>query len=403
VTQVGKTAATGYVKSSAAVGATTVKVTYTSVCKMGGSSSPVTTGCFDATTGSLSVPGVVIGSPSALTNKYRSLAGFSTAAQAKMKGQEFYAPYRAYYNKGDYAHQYVMAALKGNGIRADSATFADKPAISRIECAKKGSAYLNVWMYAIREMEDAIMDCTSGCINCNDDPVHAWDEMVAFYAGSLEGTAGSTSGKLLYRLAEKRCANFGTCTGASGKSAVNEKVVAQSNLGQKALVQGKCVDVITIKRRIVALISVPLLQGALRYAYKVDQMNGSHKELAEGAVFSAAILPLVAGCSSTAAKLISDNMKIDSSAPMKAGFTAVKQAFESTYSCMGVTCADVGGLILSGSTYYPMASPCVVIVPGASQTNGTNKNNAGVASSASGCYLSVAACLLACFIVDLMK
>jgi len=132
-------------------------------------------------------------------------------------------------------------------------------------------------------------------------------------------------------------------------------------------------------------------------------MNGSHKELAEGAVFSAAILPLVAGCSSTAAKLISDNMKIDSAAPMKSGFTAVKQAFESTYSCMGVTCADVGGLILSGSTYYPMASPCVVIVPGASQTNGTTKNNAGVASSASGCYLSVAACLLACFIVDLMK
>jgi len=220
---------------------------------------------------------------------------------------------------------------------------------------------------------------------------------VAFYAGSLEGVSGSTSGKLLYRLAEKRCTNFGTCTGANDKSAVNAHVVAQSILGQTALVEGKCIEVIPIKRRIAALMSVPLVQGALRYAYKVDQMNGSHKELAEGAVFSAAILPLVAQCNSSAAKLISNNMKIDSSAPMQSGFTAVKQAFEATYACMDITCADVGGLILEGSTYYPMASPCMDSVPSAGQTTG------GVTSSASGCQLSLAACLLVCYIVGLMK
>ena len=93
-------------------------------------------------------------------------------------------------------------------------------------------------MYVIREMEDAIVDCTSGCINCNDDPVHAWDEGVAFYAGSLEGDAGSSSGKLLYRLAEKRCANFGTCSGAGGRSAVNIQIVTQFLLGKVALSQG---------------------------------------------------------------------------------------------------------------------------------------------------------------------
>ena len=57
--------------------------------------------------------------------------------------------------------------------------------------------------------------------------VHAWDEGVAFYTGSLEGAAygGNSAGKLLYRLAEKRCANFGTCgasgAGAAGTSQVN--------------------------------------------------------------------------------------------------------------------------------------------------------------------------------------
>jgi len=386
VTQAGNAAAKGYVKSSAAVGATTLKVTHSSMCKKGGSSSPVITDCFKVA-GILTVGGAAIGSPSALTNKYRTLAGFSTAAQAKMAGQEFYAAYKAYYPTGDYADKFVTAALAG------TAPFVGKDAVTRVECAKKGSAYQNVWMYVIREMEDAIMDCTSGCINCNDDPVHAWDEYVAFYAGSLEGPSGSDSGKLVYRLAEKRCKNFGTCTGAGGKSAVNTDIVAQSTLGKLALTGGRCVEVIPIKRRIVALMSVPLVQGALRYAYKVNKMAGGSKEIAEGAAFSAAILPLVAQCSASAAKLISDNMKIDATSPMKSGFAAVKKAFESTYACMHITCKDVGGLILTGSTYYPETSPCVdsvMVAPGS------------VTSSSSGCYVSLVACLFLYSIVDLM-
>ena len=110
---------------------------------------------------------------------------------------------------------------------------------------KKGSAYMNVWMYAIREFEDAIDDCTSCTSNCNSfsinsGSVHAWDEGVAFYTGSLEGTAdgGSSAGKLLYRLAEKRCANFGTC-GECGDEACGTAMV---NLELFQLGVAKCVD-----------------------------------------------------------------------------------------------------------------------------------------------------------------
>jgi len=85
VTQASNAGATGYVKSSAAASATTLKVSYTSTCKMGGSSSPITTGCFN-NAGSLTVGGVVIGSPSALTNKYRTLAGFSTGGDDSGEG-----------------------------------------------------------------------------------------------------------------------------------------------------------------------------------------------------------------------------------------------------------------------------------------------------------------------------
>merc|ERR1712232_713387 len=99
--------------------------------------------------------------------------------------------------------------------------------------------------------------------------------------------------------------------------------------------------------------------GSLRYAYKSAQLNGkTPKNLAEGAVFAAAVLPLINSCSTAAAKTISDNMKIDSADPMGAGYAAVKSAFESTYSCLGITCAQVGGILLNDDNYVEGGEPC---------------------------------------------
>jgi hypothetical protein len=347
----------GKMKDAAVTGATKIKVTYTSVCRDGGLATKDVSGCFN-TGGPITIGGVDVGAPTAVKNKYRTLAGFSTAWEKKMTGQVYFEQYKAYFDsKGDYAHRRVMAALEKTGVCSgcdDSA---------RVQIAKKTSNYMNVWMYVIREFEDAIDDCQAGCIDCNDDPVHAWDEGVAFYAGSLEGTDGSGSGKMCHNLADKRCSNFNTCTAADGKSAVNEALLHEFKTGQAKLQQGKCGDIRPIITRIVELMSVPLVQGSLRYAYRVGELQGQgdSKLVAEGAAFSAAILPRVHACDASAAKVIADNMDIDSgSTPMsKGGFAAVKTAFVSTYKCLGITCVDVGGLIVSGTTYHEGAEPCV--------------------------------------------
>merc|ERR1719428_1115921 len=345
--------ATGKVKSDAVQGATDLVVSYSSTCKVGGSSTQIATGCF-VTTAAVKAGDKDIGQPTAVVNKYRTLAGFSTAALAKMKGQPFYVPYRAYYTHGDYADRYVTAALDGTGA------FKNQPEAARIQGAKKGSAYMNVWMYVIREMEDAMWDCKSGCLKCNDDPVHAWDEGVAFYSGSLEGHDGSGSGKLLYALADKRCANFGTCQSGTKNSKVNAAIIEQFNLGKAALDGGKCADLRPITDRIVQLMSIPLVQGSLRYAYKVGKLGEGDKARAEGAAFSAAILPRVAKCDAEAAKIISGDMNIDATKAMGSGFVKVKKAFESTYKCMGFKCEDVGGLLEAGTKYFKDAEPCKV-------------------------------------------
>merc|ERR1711904_231122 len=348
------TVAVGKMKSTASAGATMITVSYSSVCKEGGLDTKDVSGCFTAGGGAITVGGVEIGSPTAVVNKYRTLAGFSTAAEKKMTGQEYFDIYKAYFGAGDYGHQRVLAALDKIGI----CSACDDDA--RIQIAKKTSAYMNVWMYVIREFEDAIADCKAGCIDCNDDPVHAWDEGVAFYTGSLEGTDGSGSGKMIHALADKRCKNYGTCTAANGGSQVNEALFELFTKGKVALQQGKCSDIPPLKKMIVELMSVPLVQGSLRYAYKVANLQGASKEKAEGAAFSAAILPRIHKCDAAAAKIISDNMNMEiaESARMSAGYAAVKTAFEKTYKCLGMTCAHVGGLIMEGTTHYEKAEPC---------------------------------------------
>jgi hypothetical protein len=324
----------------------------------------------------------------------RTLQGFSTKAQAVMaecpvdttvdyeNGCPYtsYAPYYAYYGDYSYADTIVSAALDGTAITGftnGNFDLSAAPDVVRKEFTKKGTAYMNAWMYVIREFEDAIDDCTVGDLTANalsSGPVHAWDEGVAFYAGSLmvydDLLAGNLptlddKGKLAYTLANKRCMNFLTC-GPGGDSKIGE---AKANidlfqlfqLGQYELLAGNCAKVVPIKNNIVKKMTVPLVQGTLRYAYKVNHLSGADKEKAEGGIFAMAVLPQVHACSPTAAETILTNMKWGAAST---DFMAVKAAFEGCYESMGITCADVGGLWNSATgAYYADngadASPCV--------------------------------------------
>ena len=93
------------------------------------------------------------------------------------------------YTKGtsDYADKWVQAAFEGGktSFVNGNADFSQYTMEGREQIIKKGTAYMNVFMYVYREFVDALDDCKRDCIDCNDDPVHAWDEGVCFYTGSL--------------------------------------------------------------------------------------------------------------------------------------------------------------------------------------------------------------------------
>mmetsp|Transcript_19089 Transcript_19089/g.37919 ORF Transcript_19089/g.37919 Transcript_19089/m.37919 type:complete len:502 (+) Transcript_19089:223-1728(+) len=347
-------------------------------CQVGKLTEPNTDGCFESS-GDLSIGGVNYGytyDVSTDNDNGRTIQGFSESAEAKMHTctncpYAEYNKYYKYYGEFDYANQWVLAALDGTStyFKNGNADFSKYDFEGREQAVKKGTAYMAVYMYVIRELEDAVDDCNNGCIDCNDDPVHAWDEAVAFYTGS-------TSDQLLYALADKRCINFKTC-GTEGSessimtSKVNYDIFGQFALGQQSLLEGDCPAVKVAAKRITDLMAVPLIQGTIRYAYKVDVKMGEEVEKAEGATFAAAVLPRVHDCSAVDAKTIYDNMRVN--AP-DTNFAAVKTAFENNYECMNIKCNDVGGLY-SVAAYSEGAEPCSDVGAMGSPNDGSSGAN----------------------------
>ena len=151
-----------------------------------------------------------------------------------------------------------------------------------------------------------------------------------------------------------------------GISQVNHELFEAGGLfpqGRDLLLEGKCSEVRAVVDQIVSLMTVPLVQGTLRYAWKVGQIGGvdnkltdqSAKNAAEGSTFAAAVLPLVHACDAAAAETVRDHMKFGAAvydkttgafvSGTKPDTSAVKAALESTYTCLGITCAHVGGLL----------------------------------------------------------
>ena len=83
-----------------------------------------------------------------------------------------------------------------------------------------------------------------------------------------------------YTLAEKRCQNFGTCSGTNilhngghveadgGIANVNLELLKLYNRGADLLTLGQCDAVATVVREMEVQMTIPNIQGMLRYAYK---------------------------------------------------------------------------------------------------------------------------------------
>jgi hypothetical protein len=219
-----------------------------------------------------------------------------------------------------------------------------------------------VWMYVIRELEHSIYLCKTG--DCGEKSClgkAAVDEAVAFYEGSLEGFHGEGDGVLLYNLADKRAAQFKTA-GRNGDSVlgtakVNYDLLELLESASAHIASADCQSVRGNTTKIVRVMTIPLIQGTLRYIYLTEIEEGATPEKldAEHAIFAACVLPFVAACNTADADKIYEHTKTGA---VRTDFQVVKTAFENNYECMGITGADIGGLWNPDmNTYFEGAEP----------------------------------------------
>ena len=413
------------------VAGSTLKIEYTvpqaqedahAFCRVGGlpPAKQITDGCFDPSQ-PLTFSGGQSITPTSITNSPagRTLREFSTTAGTKMRTgcsncpmpvfQEFYD----FYGNDDYGDKYVLGVLgtPGNGYEPGSAgtarhnsDFSDLLGKSdhkaRYELIEKFIMHLNVWMYAYRMLNAAYGQCTPNCIACNDGAVRTWDGAVAFYTGSLEGERGGLErGVFPHNQADKRCSNFKTCgpegDSASGTAKANHEMFRLMSSGQSNLLMGACEELPPIISQIVSQMTIPFIQGTLRYA-EISSRTGAQapenldKAQAEGVAFAALAAPRIAACPNGGAEdaeIIWSNMAYGASVP---DYVAVKQAFERHYSCLNITCKDIGGMWKNGA-YLANSDPCVDPDP-----KGALLSNEAIVGVIIGAGAAVCMCILAC-------
>jgi hypothetical protein len=237
----------------------------------------------------------------------------------------------------------------------------------------KGTAFLTILMTAIGKLERSLVNCEIGCFDdqCKEDAVHFLDEAVAYYTGSLLATnsAENSTGVLFFSLADNRAHNFRTAghelgTKSDDMSYVNIHVMNRFREIQGFIRAGNtdsCNQALVGKNEILRLIRIPLIQSVLGYAYIRDRDDLRHEDEIEktevkGASYVATILPWISMCNPKEADVVYEHLKVGSGKE-SVNFKAIKAALESTYTCLAVTCAEVGG-IWNGNEYLPDAAPC---------------------------------------------
>jgi len=229
----------------------------------------------------------------------------------------------------------------------------------REEVSKKGMQYLIAPMQMHVKMQEAINLLDSGD---KVNAVIAWDAAVAYFVGS-------TFKDLFYVLGTKRCADFGTCNkkddGVKRENCAppNDEIFLQFYKGQNGLKKNKSKKLKKSVDRIIGAFVIPLMQGTLRYSYKIgiglytdtpatsteaplgDQLG--QKENAEGYMFVVGALPFIYECNTQVAADLFDAMKIRKQIFRQGEEVPsldddVKRYFAYVSSCTGVTCEDLG-------------------------------------------------------------
>lgn len=321
------------------------------------------------------------------SGNYRSL--YFLATNNYRENVPEYMTFQRYFEDYDYADTTVSAALAGVAP-FDKSTTAQKTAI-----IMNTLQYTVMYMRILSLMYDSVDQCRQGTAGgANPNP---WDEAVASYIGSMEGTDDhgnkENPGLFLFGLAQQRCDEFGTCDN-SGNANINNALFTLFDAGQSELISGNCDALASAVEKIRSLIQVPLIQSTLSLSIINAQKEFGTRDpsLATGFVFANSLLPLVNEVDGGAANVIQKNMAFQSlREPVFQGASAIFAAFEDAIPKMGkIDCNDVG--IANG---MDVCAEEFTVTTDRSRNQIWNKTNIAVVAVVGGLFLLILAVLIA--------
>jgi len=297
----------------------------------------------------------------------RTLQGFSASYAdegSSKQGEHMAILVNDYWGRFDYADKVVTAALNGEDDVPPSGfpslgnfatgKLAQKDAV-RKQLIKKGVAFASTWMYALHEMEAALIKYSKGDLDQYKGAPYALDEAWVFYAGSAE--KGNSSGYGPYTAAEKFAQKFGTWgyeMGTGGRSRVNAELLYQFTAMQRFIqLEGNQEALNDIAKCIRAQFKVPLIQGCLSYTFTASSKDLTAdadvpKYKAEAWAFCITALPFLHEVDPASAKAVEATVSIN--VESRPDWSVVKKAFSTqNLNKMGIQCQEVG--ILGGNGY----------------------------------------------------
>jgi len=301
------------------------------------------------------------------TNYEEGGLGFKTLKALIMdddvyKGYDLYQKAVVFYGGDEYyGDTWMQAAFGGDDVYLGDNLFS----MSRLDLEGRstairwGTLVFNVLLGGVMSyMHRAVRTCEASPSNALQD----WDYAFSYYTGSLAESDFPVGGYLLYNLVQLYSEVFGT-TQKDQESPINTEILEFFVDSRNQIADNQC-DELDGLQRIMGLLVVPLIQGCLKAVYAMDLEDDSRQiTQGEAAAFSSAMIPILGGlCGSKGNAQIVYNDLSPGNGP-SGSFEVVKGAFEHSYDCLGITCADVGGIVSYDGTYHKRAEACKNVQP----------------------------------------
>lgn len=235
----------------------------------------------------------------------------------------------------------------------------------------------SVWtsILAFLLQAQSIVCDSSDSSNNNQVAMEAWDKAFSLYTGS--SAAGSLEdpvvggGYFIYGWIQTEAEEFFGTTVLGQEAPVNKELMQRFVQGRDwiaATASGNndCSTFSQHVQRMMSLLQVPIVQGALRNLYAMDLQDDPRLMIkGETAALGSVLAPLMSVCSSGSADLVYQDMVTNSFLEEKVGsFEVIQSALQNQYECLGITCQDVGGLWnTQRNGYLPRAEACGGVSP----------------------------------------